>query len=256
MESAAKRNSMQSLLEDEVKKSRMPARLDLAQSLSGLALGIFMWTHLLLVSSILLGNDAMYFVSKMMEAEFLTGTGHGYPVIVVCVAATVFTLFISHAGLAMRKFPASWRQAKVFRSHMAMMVHPDTSYWWSQVASGFLMFFLGSVHIYVMMTHPAQIGPYESADRVWSGWMWPLYLILLFCVEVHAAIGMYRLAVKWGVFDGADPRANRRRLQKIRTGITVFFLTLGLASLAAYIKIGIGHADHVGEAYVPAHHSN
>ena len=32
----------------------------------------------------------------------------------------------------------------------------------------------------------------------------------------------------------------------------MFFLALGLATLAAYIKIGIEHADKVGERYVPA----
>lgn len=239
-------------LHPEMTKSRIPARLDLAQSLSGLALGIFMWTHLLLVSSILLGNEAMYFVTRMMEGAMLTSDGHGYPLIVSCVAFLIFMLFIAHAGLAMRKFPANWAQLSVFRSHMGMMHHPDTSQWWSQVATGFIMFFLGSVHLYVIMTHPADIGPYESADRVWTGWMWPLYLLLLFAVEVHAAIGMYRLAVKWGVFDGADPRASRRRLQRARTALTVFFLTLGLASLAAYVKIGIEHAEHAGEPYVPA----
>ena len=34
--------------------------------------------------------------------------------------------------------------------------------------------------------------------------------------------------------------------------LTVFFLVLGFATLAAYIKIGIGHQDRYGERYVPA----
>ena len=41
---------------------------------------------------------------------------------------------------------------------------------------------------------PEGIGPFESADRVWSGMWWPLYLVLLFCVELHGGIGLYRLA--------------------------------------------------------------
>ena len=45
--------------------SPIPARLDLVQSLTGLALALFMWTHLILVSSILLGKDAMLFVTQM-----------------------------------------------------------------------------------------------------------------------------------------------------------------------------------------------
>lgn len=232
----------------ETPLSRMPARLDLAQSVSGLVLGLFMWTHLLLVSSILLGKDAMHFVSKMMEMSFLTASGEGYPVIVSLVGITISALFIVHAGLAMRKFPSNWKQAATFREHMAMMRHPDTSHWWRQVVTGFVMFFLGSVHLYVIITHPAEIGPFASSDRVY-GFMWPLYLVLLFAVEVHAAIGMYRLAVKWGVFDGVDPRQSRKRLQLVERGLTLFFLTLGVASLIAYMKIGYEHRDHAGEPY-------
>ena len=35
-----------------------------------------------------------------------------------------------------------------------------------------------------------------SADRFVTDVMWPLYLVLLFAVEIHAALGMYRLAIK------------------------------------------------------------
>ncbi len=34
--------------------------------------------------------------------------------------------------------------------------------------------------------------------------------------------------------------------------MTAFFLVLGLATLAAYIKIGIEHAPRAGEPYTPA----
>ena len=139
----------------------------------------------------------------------------------------------SHAGLALRKFPSTWRQHRIFRSHMSMMEHKDTNQWYTQVVTGFIMFFLGSVHLYIMASQPDNIGPYASADRFYSYWMWPLYLVLLFSVELHGAIGMYRLAIKWGVFDGADARKTRKRLKTAKTVITVFFLTIGLASFAA-----------------------
>ena len=35
--------------------------------------------------------------------------------------------------------------------------------------------------------------------------MWPLYLVMLFAVEFHGGIGLYRLALKWGWFEGARP---------------------------------------------------
>ena len=38
------------------------------------------------------------------------------------------------------------------------------------------------------------------------------------------------------------PDATRRRLKALKWAMTAFFLVLGLATLAAYIKIGIEHA--------------
>jgi fumarate reductase subunit C len=134
---------------------------------------------------------------------------------------------------------------------MGMMRHEDTTLWWWQVLTGFAMFFLASVHLYQMLMHPGLIGPYESADRVWSGRWWPLYLILLFAVELHGGIGLYRLAVKWGWFPGKDANAGRRNLKRLKWALSVFFIVLGLATLAAYIKIGMAHQDRVGERYVP-----
>ncbi|MGM0659428.1 MAG: fumarate reductase cytochrome b subunit, partial [Pseudomonadota bacterium] len=92
---------------------------------------------------------------------------------------------------------------------------------------------------------------YGSADRVVSDWYWPLYLLLLFAVELHGSIGLYRVAVKWGWLEGRDPAATRRNMKRAKWLVTIFFLTLGLLSLAAYIKIGLDHRDDYGEHYVP-----
>ena len=72
------------------------------------------------------------------------------------------------------------------------------------------------------------------------------------CQKISAAFGMYRLAVKWGVFDGKDPRKNRKRLKVLKNAMTFAFLALGLLTFAAYTKIGIEHRDRVGERYVPS----
>ena len=92
-----------------------------------------------------------------------------------------------------------------------------------------------------------------SADRVWSDHFWPLYILLLLAVELHGGIGLYRLAVKWGWVSGPDADATRVRLKRLKWVITIFFLALGFASLAAYVKIGIEHQPRYGERYVPAH---
>jgi fumarate reductase subunit C len=236
-------------LADRGRKSRWPARMDLAQSLTGLVLGLFMWGHMFFVSSILVGFDAMWTITKLFEGYFFFG--RAFPGIVSVIVAAVFALIVVHAFLAMRKFPANYRQYRDFIGHRRLLAHADTTLWWFQAVTGFLLFFLASVHLYQMMMHPADIGPYESADRVWSGRWWPLYLVALFCVELHGGIGLYRLAVKWGWFVGPDARAGRRRLSILKWSLTVFFIVLGLATLAAYMKIGYEHRDRVGERYTP-----
>jgi len=175
---------------------RWPARLDLLQSGTGLALGLFMWVHMFFVSSILLGKDAMWTVARFFEGYYFFGRPLYW--LVSMLVATIFTLFVVHAALALRKFPASYRQYRIYREHMQGMKHEDTTLWYWQVVTGFALFFMASVHLYIMMTRPDRIGPFESADRVWSDLMWPLYLVMLFAVEFHGGIGLYRLALKWG----------------------------------------------------------
>jgi len=235
----------------DAKKSKLPAKLDFYQSATGLLLGLFMWGHMLFVSSILLGKNVMYTITKMFEGEFIFG--NSYPIIVSITAGMLFVIFISHALVAIRKFPGSFREYRLYRSHMKRMKHGDTNLWFYQVFTGFVMFFLGSVHLYIIMTHSADIGPYASSDRIVSEWMWPLYILLLLAVEFHGSIGLYRLAIKWGWFEGKDAKKSRKKLKMYKWFITVFFLTLGFLSLAAYIKIGIAHQDKVGEKYVPTH---
>ncbi len=234
-------------------KSRMPARLDLLQSLSGLLLVLFMWLHMFFVASILLGAQAFDRVASMMEGALFFE--QAYPGLVSLVAIGVFALFVLHAFLAMRKFPASYRQYRVFHGHMKRMGHEDTTLWFVQVVTGFAMFFLGSVHLYIMMTRPDTIGAYGSSNRVLSEWMWPLYLLLLLAVELHGSIGLYRLTVKWGWFSGHNAVESRRNLKRAKWVITVFFLALGLASLAAFIKIGMTQSDHYGQPVLPSAYS-
>jgi fumarate reductase subunit C len=231
------------------RSSAWPARLDLVQSGTGLALGLFMWVHMFFVSSILLGSDAMWRVARFFEGYYVFGRSLYW--LVSALVGAVFALFICHAALALRKFPANYRQFRTYREHMSAMKHDDTTLWYWQVVTGFALFFMASTHLYIMMTHPDRIGPFESADRVWTDLMWPLYLVMLFAVEFHGGIGLYRLALKWGWFEGADPAATRRKLRTLKWALTVFFLVLGLATLAAYIKIGIGHAPNYGQHYVP-----
>ena len=229
---------------------RWPARMDFMQSASGLFLALFLWVHLFAEASILLGKDAMYRVTLFFEGYYVFG--EPYPIIITLFSAFIFAILILHAVLAVRKIPVTYRQYRVYQDHRKVMRHEDTSLWWVQVYTGFALFFLASVHLYGMMSQPANIGPYASSDRVVSEWMWPLYLLLLVTSVVHAAVGSYRVGVKWGWLPARDPALGRQRMKWLMRGFIVFFLLLGLASLATYVRIGLEHRDHYGERYVPS----
>jgi fumarate reductase subunit C len=231
-------------------KSQTPARLDLMQSVTGLVLALFIAGHLLFEASILISKDAMYVVTKFFEGYYFFG--ETYPGIISFLAAGIFVVFIIHAFTAIRKFPSSYRQYRIFKNHMGNFKHNDTSLWFYQIVTGFAMFFLGSVHLYMMMAMPDKIGPYASADRIYSDWMWPLYLLLLISVILHAAIGLYRLALKWGVFEGKNAKESRKAMKKVMIITVVVYMTISLLSLGTYMMIGYEHADRAGERYVPA----
>ncbi|PLW67173.1 fumarate reductase cytochrome b subunit [Pseudohalioglobus lutimaris] len=235
------------------KLNRWPARMDLLQSGTGLLLVMFIWGHMFFESSILLGHEAMYWVTRMFEGEHLFG--RPYPLLVSAAAAIVLLLIALHALLALRKFPANYRQYQRMNTHMAAMRHMDTTLWYVQVITGFLLFFLASAHLLVVLVQPDNIGPYASSDRIWSGRFWILYASLLLVVHVHAGIGIYRLAMKWGPFSAASSGLWRGRIRLALYCIVAFYLCLGTASLITYMRIGAEHAPYAGERYVPTHAS-
>ena len=236
-------------LADRPHKSHWPARMDFMQSASGFALGLFMWAHMLFVSSILISKDFMWSVTQRFEGYFLFG--RGYPVVVSAMVFIIVVLLVMHAFLAMRKFPDNYQQYRIFIGHKNLLRHEDTTLWWIQAVTGFALFFLAAAHLHQMLIHPYDIGPYESADRVWTGRWLPFYLITLFCVEFHGGIGMYRLAVKWGWFEGRDAEVSRARLRRGKWILTTFLLVLGLTTLGAYARIGYEHRHDAGKPYVP-----
>lgn len=231
------------------KKSRIPAKLDFLQSATGLILAIFIILHLLFESSILLGKDSMYALTKMFELDFFIKGGS--PIFISILAFIIFAIFIFHAFLAMRKFPNSYREYLRLKTHAKLMKHKDTNLWIIQITTGFMLFFLGSIHLYIVLTEPQNIGPFASSDRIYSDTFYPLYFMLLISVVLHAGVGVYRLIMKWGWFDGKNPKENRVKTRKIVKAITIFYLVLGLFSLMAYIKIGYDHQKHYGERYTP-----
>ena len=182
------------------KKSKNPAKLDFWQSATGLFLALFMILHMFFVASILISREAMYAVAKFFEGSFLIEGGN--PLIVSIVAVVIIIALVAHAFLAVRKFPINYRQFLALKVHKNLMKN-------------------------------------GSAYRFWSEHFWILYIVLLFAVELHASIGLYRLCIKWGWLEGLGLKA----LRTIKWLMSAFFIILGLATFAAYMSYGISQTN-------------
>jgi fumarate reductase subunit C len=213
-------------------RDRLPALLDVVQSISGLALVMFLGMHLLLDAAILIGPSAADAVARAFEGQYLFGTAH--PWIVSLAALALLTLIVVHAVLALRKLPHSTREYVAFRHHLRGINHGDTRLWWWQVVTGMALFFLIAPHLYIVITQPETIGASASAHRVVAERAWVLYAILLPVVLLHAAAGTYRMVVKWGW-----PKLSRVRLRPWVWGIAGAYCVLGLAALVAYTILGL-----------------
>jgi fumarate reductase subunit C len=191
---------------------------------------------MLFVSTILISKDAFDWVVGMFELRFVSDSPFmSYCTYVVAVGVLIF--FFVHAALGMRKMPINFRQWQVYRAHATRMKHEDTTLWWVQACTGFSMFFLGSAHLIIIATSP-ELSADVSSNRMFTHLMWLFYLVLLFSVELHGGIGLYRLCVKWGWFEGKDYKATREKLKKAKWVLSIFFIALGLLSMATFLKIG------------------
>jgi len=229
------------------KIDKMPARLDFLQSFTGLILALFIMGHILFEASILISNEVMYRVTIMFEGYYFFG--ERYPGIISFLAASIFVILIVHAAIAMKKFPSSYRNYKVMKKHLSQMKHEDTSLWMIQIITGFMMFFMASIHLYIMIAEPSDIGPYASSNRVVNEFMGPLYFMLLIAVISHAFIGLYRLALKWGFMEGKNSKVSRARFKLLMKIFIAVYIMIGLSSLSKYVYIGLTHDYSDGQRY-------
>jgi fumarate reductase subunit C len=106
--------------------------------------------------------------------------------------------------------------------------------WIWQVRTGMVIVVLGSFHLVLLgldvftplFGEHTGIESATTLERVRVG-LWPLYALLLLCVEFHASVGLYRFAVKWGV----GKRLKRSTLYRIEQFLFWFILVLGVLIL-------------------------
>lgn len=204
---------------EAARRARRETLMEVVQVGTGVALVAFMWTHVMLVSSVLLGAATMDQVAHLMEITW--GAFIVPPVVTVMI--------LVHAVLAARKIPFRLDERAPGIERTAAFMHGDSVTWWIQVVTGMTILVLGITHIWVVVTtYP--ITAVKSGVRVHGPYLW-FYIPLLLGVELHASVGLYRAVIKWGWV----PRPLMKRAELI---MTLFFLALGSVTLAALWKLG------------------
>lgn len=212
---------------DSEKRAKRQLIYEVVSGGSGLILALFMWGHMMFVGSILIGTYGFDWLALQLEVYFIA-----QPTVVV-----IFALFLVHAALAVRKIPAQLedrrKMIKLGRD-LKSQAHEESLLWIWQVRTGMIVLVLGSFHLVLLgidvltplFGERVGIESVTSLARVQAG-LWLPYAVLLICVEFHASIGLYRLAVKWGIFS----RLGRSTLRKIEKVLLWFFLGLGVVIL-------------------------
>ncbi|PZT48445.1 succinate dehydrogenase/fumarate reductase cytochrome b subunit [Helicobacter valdiviensis] len=224
----------------ERKKRRNPARWDKWQSITGVVLAIFILFHMCFTSSILFGEDAFNAVVAFSEGSFIFG-GHGIPWITTIVVAVIGIFFVAHAFLAMRKFPANFQQLMIFKTHKNLMKHCDTTLWWVQFITGFILFFMGSAHLFTILFASTNINAITSATRFVQGNLAEFYLFLLVVMVLHASVGLYRVIIKWVPLEAPTTAQSNIKRRNVKIAVFTIFIVLGvIAFIADFTWIALG----------------
>ena len=201
------------------KSGKWDGAMDWLQMLSGASLILFMWCHMLLVSSVVIDPAVMNAIAHFFEATGMAQVG----------GPLIFLVFLTHFVLAARKIPFRFDGQKTVWQHARMMRHGDTWMWVIQIVTAMIILIMGSIHIWVVLTD-LPITAVKSATRVQGGFWAVFYLILLPLVELHVGIGFYRIAVKWGFVKDK----NRVKFKRYENFVTYGFITIGLITLAYF----------------------
>jgi fumarate reductase subunit C len=220
-----------------VREAKLQLYFELASGASGLALALFMWGHMVLVGSILTGEKGFNWLASMLEDYYIA-----QPTVIV-----ILLLFFLHAVMASRKIPAQLAErrrmielGRGLRKSNGFEPHLESMLWIWQVRTGMAILALGSFHLILLgvdvftplFGEGAGIESATSIARVSAG-LWLPYAILLICVEFHAGVGLYRLAVKWG----AGAFLARRTLRIMEHFLLWFFLGLGVVVLLVLAEV-------------------
>jgi fumarate reductase subunit C len=190
--------------------------------LTGAALILFMWSHMILVASVILGAGVMNALAGFLEETYMAQVGGP---IIGCI-------FLFHFILAARKVPFRAEQQSTIWKLSRQLRHTDTYLWLVQATSAMIILIMGSIHMWTVLTD-LPITAAKSAARIQGGFWFVFYLILLPIVELHVGIGFYRIAVKWGF----ARRKDRKKFKKLENYLTAIFIAIGLIALLRFLLL-------------------
>lgn len=193
-----------------------------AQVLTGLALTLFILAHLLTLAVILFGARAMTGLEAVYEDIGLTQFG----------GPAIALLLLVHFVLAARRIPVRSGEQAALWLHARRLRHDDTWLWLVQAATGMVILLLAGTHLWVALTD-LPLTAVKSAGRIRGGWWLAFYLVLLPATVVHAAVGIYRLGLKWGLVG----RPGRRTLAAAQNIAIALFLLLGAVTLIRFLFV-------------------
>jgi fumarate reductase subunit C len=204
--------------------SRISAYLDWLQMLTGAGLILFMWSHMIMVASVILGPGVLNALAGFLEEYYMAQVG----------GPIVAFIFLLHFVLAARKVPFRTEQQSTIWKFSRQLRHTDTWLWMIQAFTAMIILIMGSVHMWTVLSD-FPITAAKSAARVQGGFWLVFYLILLPTVELHVGIGFYRIAVKWGFVR----RKRRKGFKRFENILTAIFIAIGLVALARFWFIAL-----------------
>ena len=189
---------------------------DVIQMLTGVLLCCFVLMHMVLVSSVILSPKIMDSLAVFLETSYLAQIGG-----------------ILHFILAARKMPFSPLELREFWRQAKMMHHMDTWLWLVQVATAIVILVMASAHVINILSN-LPISADKSAAAIQGG-MVPFYLVLFAALDLHIAIGLYRVGVKFGILN----RENRLKWRKYALYLVIGLALLSLATHYSFATMAI-----------------
>ena len=232
-------------LKDAKRASKWTAYFDVAQSVTGLLLGLFLFCHMAFTSSIQFGKDLFW---NLIQCSGLTPIfGHEQVWAHFIFVAVITVLVIIHALCALCRFPTSYKQLRDIFAHNKFVHHTDTRLWVIQFVTAIILTATVFPHVMGMLTAPSEIDPNLSSVHTYHmGLIWTF--IFLVATELHGMIGLYRLGVKWDVIKG---RAHGFRTTMLV--VALLMIVCGAFTATTFYMNGkqLVESDQAAVRYVP-----